>query len=304
MYYFDSEHVVKYSNKEFVPIKDVVKSLLALEKVMEETPFIINGLMESEDILKLQVFISSVESGSLIEKFLLRLVFKDEDGFNKWVDKLRKMSGMSDGKIIIPALIGGVITAATLYGINNSLPKDSAASLTNTVSGNNNVVINFVSDQIKMEPKDVEKIIASSVKNQKALAKNAVDAVQAAKLDEDADITIDGNNQIRITPSTIAAAPKKYEPPVPDKKIEEFSSILVEIRATDRDSHNSGWRVVVPSLSESRVKLAVDPGIDINDLSKHGAVLADITITSKYDKSKKQYKISEVFLRDWKEDRQ
>ena len=228
----------------------------------------------------------------------MRYFFKDEEGFNRWVDTLRKVTGMADGKIIIPALIGSVITAVTLCGVVLALPSDASEQASSSISGNNNVVINFVADTLKMDSETVQSVIGNSVRNQKKLAENAVKLVRPGKLDDQAQIILDGNDQLSITPETIKFSPEAYEPPKPAEKIEKYERTLVQIRRADRDNH-TGWFVVVPGLAEYRVKMQVDESVDLAGLALKEQVYASLDITYKYIKSKKMYKATEVYLNSW-----
>ena len=297
-YVYEGGHELVYTNNNYVPIRKIIESLEALECVVGETPFVLNGLTQSSEIERVEIDIETIAAGSLKEKFIVRYFFKNEEGFNRWVDKLREMTGMADGKIIIPALIASAITATILHGVVQAMPSDSTEQATSSISGNNNTVINFVADTLNMEEETVQSVIEKSINNQKKLAENSVKLVRAAKLDDQAQIILDGNDQLSITPETIKFSPDTYEPPKPAEKIEKYERTLVQIRRADRDNH-TGWFVVVPGLAEYRVKMQVDESVDLAGLALKEQVFANLHITYKYNKSKQEYKATEVYLASW-----
>lgn len=295
---YESDHEIKYTNHDIIPIREVIKSLLAFEKLIGETPFVLNALTGFDGIERVEVYISTLQSGSLLEKFVVKYFFKDEAGFDAWIQKIREKTGMEDGKLIVPTLIGGSIAAVTLLGLQwASQPNIDSSS---TINGNNNVVIQYVAQNLNMTPDQVKTTIENAIKDKKSVATNAVKAVQPAKLDASAKIEIDGENQLEITTPTIAATPEAYEPPVPQTKTESYVRTLIQIRQVNLDDLAAGWRVVIPGISDKRLPLVVSDGIDAKALMRSGGVIqASIDVIKKYDSRKKDYVISEVFLKEW-----
>lgn len=297
---YDTEHTIYYSNREYVPISEMVKSLQSIEKIVSQTPSVINGLVGLDGIIKVEIYVSELKSGSLQNRFVLKYFFKDEKGFDDWVDKIRVKTGMDDGKKVIPAIVGGAIVAATLYGVTLALPKDSGPSVTSTVSGNSGTVINFIANELHVDAETVQKALEDGITNKKSLASAATDLVHPAKVDPQATITIDDNDSLVINTKTVEVTPEQYETPKPEQKSDEYKGKLLQIRATDRDSTSSGWRAVVPGLHENRVKLSFDEDINNqDDLANYAAVLADFDVISTYVQSKNEYVIKEIYLKDW-----
>ncbi len=298
-FFFEDSHELRYTNKGCVPIRGIIESLEALEGIVHETPFVLNGLTQSDAIIRVEIDIKNIAAGSLIEQFVVRYFFKDEEGFNNWIQQVRKKTGMDDGKIVIPALIGSAITAVVMFGIVKAMPAGTPDQATNTVSGNNNVVVNFVGQTLNMDAATVEEIITRSVRNQKKLAENAVKLVKPGKLDSNAEIIMDQNNQLSISSATIKAAPGVYEPPKPAEKIDKYERAMVQIRGSDRDRYKKGWSVILPQIVDHRVRLLLDESIDLNKLASRDKVYANIDVTFKFDKKQNDYKVVEVYMNSW-----
>ncbi|HYE35497.1 hypothetical protein [Methylocaldum sp.] len=298
MYSFETVHHIEYTTREAVPVTEIIKSLQGFDKVVRELPNLANALVLDGAIVKVELYVQEIATGSLIEDFILRFFFKDEEGFHAWITTLREKTGMENSKVAT-VVIGGLLTGALVYGVSLALPKDAPEAATATINGNQNNVIHFVAETLNVTPDAFRQIMETSIRDKKMLAQGAVLAVHPAKSDKEATIVVDNNEQTIIEAKTIQAAPERFDPPQPESKVEEFSRAFIQIRATDLDNEKQGWRCIVPGLSESRVKMVLDPTVDRTKLAREVSVMANIAVTSKFNPEKRQYQMTEVFLRDW-----
>lgn len=300
MYSFETVHHIEYTTREAVPVTEIIKSLQGFDKIVQELPNLANALVLEGAVKKVELYVQEISAGSLDQDFILRFFFKDEQGFNEWITTLREKTGMDNPKVA-SAVIGSLIAAALAYGIYLTLSKDASEAATATITGNQNTVIHFVAETLNVSSDALMQVMDTSIRDKKMLAQGAVLAVHPAKADKEATIVIDGNEKTIIEAKTIQAAPERFDPPQPESKVEEYPRALVQIRATDLDSEKQGWRCIVPGLSEHRVKMVVDPTVDRTKLAREISVMASIAVTSKFNPEKKQYQITEVFLRDWEQ---
>jgi len=110
-------HRVHYSNRNEIPIADVVASLLALERVLLRAPKIL-GLVTSVPIEKAEVFIEDIYTGSLTEDVILKLFFKNQDELDAFLTKIREELGKKKvtRNVLLGALILGIYILDTLAG--------------------------------------------------------------------------------------------------------------------------------------------------------------------------------------------
>lgn len=89
-------HAFKYTFAEPVTVAELVDSLKGYEKlVVTFLPRILNAVLETE-VCGIIVRVEEVEQGSLIEKFIFDLLFKDEQSYRQFIDAVRKFSGVDD----------------------------------------------------------------------------------------------------------------------------------------------------------------------------------------------------------------
>lgn len=109
-----ASHEIYFSTRNEVPIADVVASLQAFEKIVRQLPQVLTGLTGAE-IEDIQVFMDELESGSLFERYLLKLVFKDEQELEKFLASIREK--LKEKPVIRNVVIGSAIAGLVGYGL-------------------------------------------------------------------------------------------------------------------------------------------------------------------------------------------
>lgn len=292
-YVFTSTHEFKWETKHPVPIGEIADSLLALERVVSLCPKVLEGLT-SVDIAGIEVYVEKIESGSLIEDVIVRLIFKDKESFDAFIDKV----GETVRKPGMPRnlLIGAVITALVSYGAWLAAKVSNPPGQT-TITANNNVIINIGAGEVSMTPEEFKTIVEAAVGNKKDLAKNAVRLFNPARADGQAGIVIDGNNDLSFSPEVIASTPRTVE--VDKQKSAEFlRDVDLQIRAMDRDSGTRGWACLIPGKIDRRIRLKLDEGIRPADIAGKFSVRADVYVYYRLDKSTKKMIPDHVKLQD------
>lgn len=276
-----TSHRIFYSNENPIPVTEIAESLLALERVIKASPEVLERLFPGVKIDKVEVFIKKIESGSLLEDFIVKFFFGDQVAFDDFIKKLRKKTGMEklqeDNKTL-SVIILALILLGGAYGLSK-IPSDPKNQT--TIEANNNVIINLGAGMIEMSPDDFRAIIETSVKSKKNLAQDAIKVIMPAKKDQRASITFDDDPQTSLTAETIRAFPRYVPSDATDEIIRDYKNISVIIRATDLDSLKKGWAAVVPEVSDKRVPLQLDPNIDPNYLSSNPSVFGDVTVIFK-----------------------
>lgn len=275
---FESTHRFYWSTENPVPVAKVAESLLALERIIRITPRVLERVTQIE-IGETQVYVESIESGSLYEDILIRLIFKDKANFEAFIDKIGEIvrkPGMTRS-----VLITAVIAAVIGVGAYLTVQKDSTANQT-TINANNNVIINLGAGQVDLTPEAFRAIVEAAVTDKKQLAKDAVKVFEPAHGDRKAALIIDESEQARFSPEVIAATPKVLKIDK-QEKTEFLHDVDLQIRATDLDSLTRGWAAVIPGKIDRRVKLKLDPGIRPADIADSFSVRADVTVHYKLD---------------------
>lgn len=285
---YSTTHTVYYNTREPVPISEVIGALQALEKLLKDVPKVVAGVTDTK-IVRSEFFIEKIESGSLIETVVVKLFFKDEQEFEKFLDKIRE-NGVLRNTLVGVALGGLVAYGVYLAAGVNKTPAPN-------ITANNNTIINIGAGEVNMTPDQFRAVVEAAVSDKKDLAKNSVKFIAPAKREAGSSVVISGSDAepIEITPQTILEAPGKVEIPA-DKRLEDVRAVDVKIRASDLDSKKSGWAGLIEGRTE-RVKIELDPVVNEAELFGKTKVKADVTIIYTMAKNTKELKPSTIFIR-------
>ncbi len=278
-----SNHQIYYSNKDHLPLSDVAESLLALEKLIKQSPQTIEKFFPGLKIYDIEVYLNELQSGSLWEDVIVKFIFGNQEKFDEVITSTREKIGL---KYLVdrPKLLSAILMAMLLAGGYKALtanPNSSQQSIQN-IQINNNIVIQAGAEIAEMPPSDFQLIIEEGVNRNNSIVKNAIKFIKPAKRDPSASITFDETPNLSISPETVAAMPGYLEDEVPEESIEEYHSVEVIIRATDLDHKRTGWGAVIPTIGERRTRLQLDPTINAEVLIERRKVTGDVTAVFRY----------------------
>lgn len=275
---FTSTHTFFWSNRDPVPIGKVADSLLALEKIVKTSRVALAGLTDV-DIQNIDVYIEALESGSLLEKIFIKLVFKDEASFDTFLDRIGeriRKPGMARN-VAIGAVLALLVGYCAWLAAKNSNPSGQT-----TIEANNKVIINIGAGALQMSPEAFKAIVEAAVSNKKELAKSAVKLFEPARSDPQASLVIDGDENISFPPEVIAATPRQVQIDR-DEKVEHLRDVDLQIRATDLDSTDRGWAALIPGKIDRRVRLMLDPNVRPAEVADKFQLRADVSVYYKLD---------------------
>jgi len=269
---FETTHRIYFSTAHAVPIGEIAKSLIALEKIVTSSEGAFEGIT-AVDIDKIEVLISRLESGSVLQDIAIKFFFKDQAGLDAFVAKVRSKTlenGVAGKSLVVGAVLASVIGAGAYFAASRSNSGQT------TITANNNVIINIGAGEVGMTPEAFKAIVETAVKDKKALAENTVNFFRPARADRDASITFDDNDSVRFSPEVISATPLAVKVEKPDH-FKDYSDVDLQIRATDLDHHKSGWAGVIPGMIDRRIPLKLAPNLKLTDLNR-SEVRADVTV--------------------------
>lgn len=279
---FLATHEVYYSTRDPVPVADVIESLLGLERLIKMTPRALEGLT-GVPVDKIEVFVDHLESGSLFERVLIKLFFKDENELDAFLDKVRAKVGDGPARNV---LIGAVIASLLYYGAQ--LVTSAQGGNTTNITANNNTIINIGAGEVQMTPEAFKAIVEAAVTDKKDLAKSSVQILKPARNDPNASITLDDSADLVVPPEVVKDVPASASLGA-NERVEDMPDAELLIRATNRDSVKTGWSARLPLRFEGRIKLKLADGIDPEEVAGMARVRGDIKIHYRLDPSRNQY---------------
>ena len=279
LHYCELTDEIKFNITEPIQVRDIVKSLEALEKIVKQSSKTFSKLGGSE-VADVKLYIRTIEKGSLIEQIIVKLIFKNEENLNKFLENTHDW-GFKQCKEhpVRSSLVGLVVGGMIAYGFY-SLGSNSSSI---TISGNYNTVITAGASQLNITPEKFKAAIEENKDHKKTLARNAVDLVQPAKTQNgDVSITFGDRSkpeqQLEIPANVIASVPKKVEPTKAEEKSTEMDNVTLNIRSLDRDDYHSGWTGYIDGSFTKRVPIEIPIGTDLTLLASKESFKADVTL--------------------------
>lgn len=284
---YTAHHTIYYNTKNAVPIADVILALQGLDGLLKNVPRVVEVLTGTQ-FERTEFFVDRVESGSLYEDIIVKFVFKDQAGLDKFIEKLRE-NGVVRGTVIA-VVLGGLVT----YGVMSAL--GAIKGQAPNVTANNNTIINIGAGEVNMTPEAFQAIVASAIGDKKANARDAIKFLTPAKNNPGSHVEIGGENSevIEINMKAIAESPKSYE--AKKNQIEaHLGRATVEIRATNLDSRKNGWAGKIEGIT-NRVSIELDSTLKESVLFGKTSVLADVTVTSTLKHGSGEYTPSKILI--------
>lgn len=278
------EHSLVYTNKEPVPIDDVLASLEAMKRISKRfLPTTLSRLTGS-DIVGVEVLVDAFEYGSFKESFWLQLVFSSERSMKRFQKAFQKgdLAGMykelplGDKPVVKTIVVSAVIAALISYGTLKFVSQNGTKSEKALVEANNNTVIMIGAEAYQTDPKVFQGVIeAVTAGKQKQLAQDAAKILAPAQNEIGAKLEM--GHSLEMPSAVIQAMPRdvEFNPHETEKTI---TGAVVDIRQTNRDSANSGWRGIIRDVVEEKVKLTLGEGVEISDLAGRLDVTADVKV--------------------------
>lgn len=282
---------IYYSIGNNPSIKEIIESLQGWEALILQSKGVLSKLTKSK-ITHIEVRVSNLVVGSLMEKIIVKLGFGSQEECDKFFENAHtKLIGKGKMRsVIVWTVLGGLL----FTGMQALVPSKEAAK----IEANNNVFINIGAGETNISPEMIKSVLNSNLVDKKQLAKNTLKVLSPSRNDPASTITMGaGKYKGTVTSDTINVVPKEM-PVNQEYKTIDYADVDLEIRKLDLDNMDNGWAAVIPGLVDRRVTLTFAPDIDPNTISHKFVVRADVQVIYKLSGGKKQsYKPNEIYLK-------
>jgi len=278
------KHSLYYSTKGVIPAAEVAEALLALDRIVQRAPRVLQAMAGGGQLPKVALYVERLEEGSLIEDVAVTLFFgskeKMERTLKMWKEKLgvdlNTQPGMLRAILIALILVGAYKAADIALHVGDKPP--AAAS---TVEIKDNIIINLGADT-GISGTELVRMVDKIVTRKAPLAKDAIKVIAPAKKDPAAVIRFDNDLKLTIPRTLIDAVPDEYEKD-DSTKVEIKKEAEIHLRAVDLDSVDKGWAAIVADVSSRRLRLELAPEINADDLFGKRVLYGDVEIISERD---------------------
>lgn len=262
-----------YSTSKPVSLAEVGQALQALDRIIQRSPAVLEALIPGLRIKQIRGYPLRISEGSLDEDIKLHVVAEIQQALQAKVESVGERLGIEtlqkDSKLISWVLMALIVTGA-ITAYNAIFPTKEAYH----IQGDNNTIFNIGGDITGLDPAQLRAIIDAQAGDRKSLSRDAVDVLRPAKASPGAGFR---SGELELTPPAVAEVPFAL-PDLDDPEVEELFDVEGQIRASDLDSTKSGWRVLIPAISDQRIKMHVAPGIDLEELSTRKTFTGDVVV--------------------------
>ena len=276
-----------YESKLPVPIDEIVKSLLALEKLAAKVPLLLGELSgTSIDLHSLKV--EKIESGSLKELLEMSISFMSEEDKTKFMAWLK---GTKMGQATKVAALGGLASLAVLLIASQAITAYDTFTKTDTpsIQANHNVIINIGAEATGVSADRLRKAIdASMTGDKKKVVAAALNFVSPAAGEDGGGLYIgqDKSSGVAFSHQAATDAPAQADFRIRDID-HRYEKLEVEIKVLDRDKVDSGWKASLPTVAaEKRLPLYFAEGVSPGKAETDERIIADVVVTYAQDFNK------------------
>lgn len=256
-------------------ISDVGRSLIAFEGLLKSTGRALDKMFPEAGLTSVEVAFVSVETGSIIERVLVRFAFGDEKKLMAAVDRLRnhkRIRPLLESPSFVATVTAAVVTAAAVAYLSSCSGGERVH-----IEGIHNSVIMIGAQEAGIEPDEFRRIVQEVIQEDKSVPANVSKLVAPARVDPDASLRFNDETRLTLKPEAILEIPRTMGKARAEEVVQRHEGVTIELRATDLDKRN-GWAARVRTLSPRRARLNIGQ-INPSRLAGVQAMQGDIVAT-------------------------
>lgn len=272
---------VTYATKGDVPVSVVAKSLLANERLVQESVGLLAALVPGLQVTSVKMKVSELSNRSpLKEVFALGLFLAYQEELEREVPALiQALTGTTvpeDAVTLVTVLV--LMTAAYVVdgAVERLMPGKSSKALKAEYENKREIVARL----LQITPEQVEAAVSSrySQGREKSVFQRAVDFFLPAKIDGEVAIESD-DPAVRIGEDAVAEVPDAIDyAQIGDTHSYTLEAATIEIHRADRDENKHGWRGVIRDVTPRKVRIELNADLRPDDLYGKTVVTGDVTV--------------------------
>lgn len=252
-------------------------SLIGLDGMVRHTADFLERYLDVR-IRGSETLVTSVQFGSLEETLLFRFFFgKGRVGAKKF-EEFRAAVGIKNMEA--KHLVGLALSAVALFGVGYWMRGRANAPTTIHIENS----FNNISEGLQLSHEELLALLKATIKDPEELKRNTVRMVNPDGKRHGGEIVINGEEQTTLPKEVLEVVPEKYEKEVADEPVKIFPKSDVSIRAMDLDKPERGWWAIAPEITDRRLPILLEPGIDPLSIPYGKLIKADLLLTYKVDR--------------------
>ncbi|MDQ0564979.1 hypothetical protein GRI55_09495 [Erythrobacter citreus] len=283
-------HRVEYSADQ-IPLAEVVESLLAQQRLLEEGIAVLARAAPDSDLRLVAIHVNQIVAGSLLTDLALEIYHSYQESIDDKVIKgIEGLTGVDvppeyESLATLAALAVTYFVARWAYEAVTQKKKKDQPALPSPppihIDGEYNKVVNIIANTLTISPEAIERAVSDEItpKKRRQLVGRVTDFFRPAKQNPGSSINVGGFGDLEQ--EAITEYPNEADlQGLEDTTILPLPNQQIEIRATDRDSLKTGWKARIIGQADIERKMPMDlyPTVDADALADHKMVVADIAV--------------------------
>lgn len=272
-------HAITYTTRGDVPVSVVAKALIANERLIHEGLRVLEASEPGLVISRVRVKVYELSNASPLKAVLAAsIIAAYQDELVKEVPALiEKLTGVhvpDNSQTIVTVLV----LVIALYVIASVAERTMKLKKLDKVKKEYEDKKERLSELTGISKENLERYIEQTIpkERQDSLSSKAVDFFLPAKLEPGTEML--GINGLRVDAGVIAEIPESLVDAVDGKVSYDVPGVVVDIHRSDRDQNKYGWRAIVESISDRKVRMELDPSIDPDQLYGEKTIIGDVSV--------------------------
>lgn len=297
-------HEITYGTERDVEVSVIAKSLLANEQLLLESAKIIESLFDGISLQVTRVSVREITNGSPLKELLwvgLFIAFQEEleQEVPKMFTELTGVTVASEYTTLLTVAVMLVAISVVDTAVKRFFPGRELAALKRDYQDK----LNALAILCDRDPDEIDTLVKDSVGNKlrQKLISTALDFFAPARREGAA--PINGSGGHNISGDAVLEVPSDLDYMVQDAQdVYELEDVVVDIHRSDRDSHKAGWRAIIESVSDEKVRMELSPTIDPASVYGKTEIRADVMVVQEKqqtgDYTTKMYHVMRIVADD------
>lgn len=274
-----TQHFFLYNAKGPVTATMLAESLVGLDGIVAQSGRVLGSLLKTR-VRDTSVIIQSVEIGSYRDNFAVRMIFGKGKQLERNLEKLRKDLKLDN--MTVQKVAGIAIALVLAYGIWEFAiaGKDEKTVITIENSFNN------WGGDLGLSKDEVIGLLRDAVQSREVVKKHVVQLTKPDGSDTSGAIELRTEDKTFAIPAdAVKVVPSKYGKEKPHTPVMDFDDVQIVIRAADLDKMKTGWAAIAAEISDRRLPVVLDEGVDPTRAPIGKFTRADITVIYRTNKA-------------------
>jgi hypothetical protein len=293
------KHSLTYTTERDVPVSIVAKSLLANERLIQESVRLLGDFSDELEIHKINVRVSQLSNESPLKEMLsIGVFFAFQENLEEEVPELINLLTGVNVPDNADTLVTVLVILTSVYVIDATLERFFPGKSASALEAQCKDLINELSVMLKLQPSEVEEALKKRFTQgkSKSLFNKARDFFIPAMSEPKAEI-VAGNR--RIERKVISEIPTEIDFAQEEtKNTYDLHSVDIEIHRADIDYVNQGWVAIIEEVTDRRIKMVLAPEIEPATVYGKKNIIGDIVVVEEKqldgDYIVKEYHLSKI----------